>query len=211
VLGNHDQPRVASRVGSAQARVAAMLLLTLRGTPTLYYGDEIGLHDVAIPPGLVQDPWEKNVPGLALGRDPERAPMPWDTAQNAGFSTGAPWLPVTPDYQTINVASQRHDPTSMLMLYRRLIALRRATPALAVGTYTAVEAEGEVLAYVRAHEGQRRLVVLNLGVQPCTFTSDRRQLQGQIVLSTHLDRYGERVRGNLALRGDEGVIVMLTG
>src|SRR5690606_16686417 len=75
VLGNHDQPRIATRVGPAQARVAAMMLLTLRGTPTLYYGDEIGMRNVPIPPDMVQDPYEKNNPGLGLGRDPERTPM----------------------------------------------------------------------------------------------------------------------------------------
>src|SRR5919198_758685 len=134
VLGNHDQHRLARRIGSAQARVAAMLLLTLRGTPTLYYGDEIGMPDAVIPPRLVQDPWEKNVPGLGLGRDPERTPMQWDSSPNAGFTTGTPWLPIAADYQTVNVAVERDDPASMLTLYRRLIALRRATPALAVGS-----------------------------------------------------------------------------
>ena len=87
VLGNHDNPRIASRIGAAQARVAAMLLLTLRGTPTLYYGDEIGMHNVPIPPDRVQDPFEKNVPGLGLGRDPARTPMQWSAAPNAGFTS----------------------------------------------------------------------------------------------------------------------------
>jgi len=86
VLGNHDQHRIATRVGAEQARVAAVLLLTLRGTPTLYYGDEIGMRDVPIPPDRVQDPFEKNVPGLGLGRDPERTPMQWSAAPHAGFS-----------------------------------------------------------------------------------------------------------------------------
>ena len=87
VLGNHDRPRVASRVGPAQARVAAMLLLTLRGTPTLYYGDEIGMHQVAIAPDQVRDPFEKNVPGIGVGRDGCRTPMQWDATTHAGFST----------------------------------------------------------------------------------------------------------------------------
>ncbi len=117
VLGNHDQYRLASCIGSAQARVAAMLLLTLRGTPTLYQGDEPGMRDVAIPPPLMQDPWEKNLPGRSLGRDPERTPMQWDATPNAGFTTGGPWLPVAEDYATVNVATQRDDPRSMLSLY----------------------------------------------------------------------------------------------
>src|SRR5687768_12175018 len=88
VLGNHDRPRIASRVGAAQARVAAMLLLTLRGTPTLYYGDELGMEGVAIPSHLAQDPWERRQPGLGLGRDPSRTPMQWDCSLHAGFTKG---------------------------------------------------------------------------------------------------------------------------
>jgi alpha-glucosidase len=209
VLGNHDQHRLASRVGLAQARVAAMLLLTLRGTPTLYYGDEIGMRDVAIPPELVQDPWEKNVPGLGLGRDPERTPMQWDSRPNAGFTTGIPWLPLSADYPVVNVTVQRDDQTSMLTFYRRLIELRRETPALAMGSYTSVEASGDVLAYIRSHADQRWLVVLNLGPQPQRLDARRVEIQGRIVLSTHLDRAGEVMCGIIPLRADEGVIVML--
>ncbi len=120
VLGNHDRPRIASRVGPAQARVAAILLLTLRGTPTLYYGDEIGMHDVPIAPGEVQDPFERRVPGLGLGRDPVRTPMQWSAAPNAGFTRGRPWLPVSSDHEKINVAAQREEQ------HRRDARLRRA-------------------------------------------------------------------------------------
>jgi alpha-glucosidase len=207
VLSNHDQHRLASRIGPAQARVAAMLLLTLRGTPTLYYGDEIGMRDVAIPAELVQDPWEKNVPGLGLGRDPERTPMQWSDGPNAGFTTGTPWLPVAADYQTVNVAVERDEPTSMLTLYRRLIALRRALPALAVGSYAPIAAHGDLLAYVRTYEGQRCLVVLNLGSQPQQLELGHAGPRGRIALSTHLDRAGERVRESVALRPDEGIVV----
>ena len=93
VLGNHDIHRIASRVGPAQARTAAMMLLTLRGTPTMYYGDEIGMADVPIPPECVHDPLERNVPGLGLGRDPQRSPMQWTSGVHSGFSDGEPWLP----------------------------------------------------------------------------------------------------------------------
>jgi alpha-glucosidase len=207
VLSNHDQHRLASRIGLAQARVAAMLLLTLRGTPTLYYGDEIGMRDVAIPPELVQDPWEKNVPGLGLGRDPERTPMQWNAGPNAGFTAGTPWLPVAADYRTVNVAVERDEPTSMLTLYRRLIELRRALSALAVGSYTPIAAHGDLLAYVRAYAEQHCLVVLNLGSQPQQLELGHAGPRGQITLSTHLDRAGEHVRKSVALRADEGVIV----
>src|SRR5687768_10359567 len=111
VLGNHDRPRVASRVGPEQARVAAMLLLTLRGTPTVYNGDEIGMQDVPIAPGRVQDPLERRVPGLGLGRDPVRTPMQWSGEPNAGFTSGEPWLPLAASWREVNVAAQAGDPT----------------------------------------------------------------------------------------------------
>jgi alpha-glucosidase len=206
-LGNHDRSRVATRVGPAQARVAAMLLLTLRGTPTIYYGDEIGMQDVEIPPEKVRDPFEKQTPGLGYGRDPARTPMQWDPGPNAGFCPqGAePWLPVADDYRTVNVAVEREDPTSTLTLHRRLLALRRAEPALAVGSYGPVRAEGDLLAYTREHGGRRFLVALNLGHEPLVF--EDRAVEGRVALSTYLDLAGERVTGALELRGDEGVIV----
>jgi len=207
VLGNHDNPRIASRIGRAQARVAAMLLLTLRGTPTLYYGDEIGMHDVPIPRKLVQDPFEKNVPGMGLGRDPERTPMQWDKGRAAGFTTARPWLPVAEDSRTVNVAAQREDSTSILMLYRRLIALRRAEPALSVGDYGPVMAGEDVIAY-RRQEGPRQfLVVLNLGGGSQTVSLPSNMELGRLLLSTHLDREGERVGPAINLRADEGVLV----
>lgn len=207
VLGNHDQHRLASRIGPAQARVAALLLLTLRGTPTMYYGDEIGMTDVPIPPNQVQDPWEKNVPGLGLGRDPERTPMQWDDSPNAGFTTGTPWLPIADDYRATNVAAERDAPRSMLTLYRRLIELRRNNPALAVGSYAPIEAHGDVLAYIRQHGDQRFVIVLNLGAEPHTVDLAAHDIGGRIVLSTRLDREGETAGGVLALRGDDGVVI----
>ena len=205
VLGNHDRSRVASRVGQAQARVAAMLLLTLRGTPTLYNGDEIGMHDVPIPPQSVRDPFERNVPGLGLGRDPERTPMQWDGGPHAGFSTETPWLPLADDYPRANVAGQRGDPRSMLTLHRSLIALRRTTPALAVGTYRSIHTDDDLLVYEREANGEHRRVALNL-------SSTLREVawsgpHARILLSTHLDRSDERVAGRIELRADEGVVL----
>jgi alpha-glucosidase len=209
VLGNHDQHRLASRLGPAQARIAAMLLLTLRGTPTLYYGDELGMCDVEIPPQLVRDPWELNVPGLGLGRDPERTPMQWDGSRQAGFTTGIPWLPLAADAQRVNVAVQRQDEGSLLALYHRLLHLRRTAPALAVGAYMPFEAHTEVLAYTRTAAGQRFLVALNLGRHPQQLAASQAAIHGKVMLSTHLDRHDEAVHGTLALRGDEGVIVRI--
>ena len=207
VLGNHDQHRLTSRIGAAQARVGAMLLLSLRGTPTLYYGDEIGMADVPIPPEQVQDPWEKNVPGLGLGRDPERTPMQWDDTPNAGFSTGAPWLPVADDYRIVNVASERSEARSMLNLYRQMIELRRRLPALAVGDYHGIRGEGDLLAYLREYRGQRIVIALNLGAEPLRFELPGGG--GQVLLSTNLDREGEPAKRPLELRGNEGLVVEL--
>lgn len=210
VLGNHDKPRIASRVGIDQARVAGMLLLTLRGTPTMYYGDEIGMRDVPIPPELVQDPYEKNVPGIGVGRDPCRTPMQWSDAPNAGFTTGRPWLPLAGNYPVVNVAAQLDDPTSILTMYRRLIALRREHPALSVGSYSHVATTGQLLAYARQLEGDRIVVALNLGGDPYTLSAEGDALRGRIVLSTHLDRADEGVEHEVHLRAHEGVIIIAT-
>ena len=209
VLGNHDNHRIASRIGEAQARVAAMLLLTLRGTPTLYYGDEIGMHDVPIPPDRVQDPYEKNVPGLGLGRDPERTPMQWEPGPAAGFTQNArPWLPLADDVDERNVVRMRDDAGSILTLHRRLLQLRASERALAVGGYAPLELAGDVIAYVRKDEQSRFLVALNLSHDAEYFPLHA--LSGHVVLSTCLDREGEPVEGVLQLRKNEGVVVRLT-
>ena len=209
VLGNHDEHRIASRIGRAAARVAMMLLLTLRGTPTLYYGDEIGMQDVPIPPEREQDPWGKNMPGIGVGRDPERTPMQWEPAPNAGFAPPGvePWLPLAEDYTMVNVAVQRDDPRSMLSLTRGLLALRRATPALHVGRYRPVEGMPPgCFVYLRESGDQRRLIALN-------FTDQAQKLhlsgRGAILISTHMDREGPVDLAALELRGDEGCVIAL--
>jgi alpha-glucosidase len=207
VLGNHDKPRIAARVGQAQARVAAMLLLTLRGTPTMYYGDEIGIGKVEIPQEAVQDPWEKNEPGLGLGRDPERTPMHWDGSRNAGFTNGRPWLPLDPKALRCNVAALAEDPASILSLYRQIIWLRRRHHALSVGSYSPVAAEGDVLAYERRHRNERFLVALNLGQDPATVTLPDGFDGGTVVLSTDLDSEEQTIGGDIRLRPNEGLVV----
>jgi alpha-glucosidase len=207
VLGNHDRPRVASRVGREQARVAAMLLLTLRGTPTLYYGDEIGMRQVAIAPDRVRDPFEKNVPGIGVGRDGCRTPMQWNATAGAGFSTAATWLPLADDYSSENVANLEADASSILSLYRALIALRRKLPQLVKGAYQPVAAQGDILLYHRDAEGEAVVVALNLGGEPVSVASSSIGVGREILLSTFLDRGGEQVQGTLDLRGNEGVIL----
>ncbi|MFV0622392.1 alpha-amylase family glycosyl hydrolase [Sphingomonas sp. ac-8] len=204
VLGNHDRARVATRVGEAQARAAAVLLLTLRGTPTLYYGDELGLSDVAIPPGKAVDPQELREPGR--GRDPVRTPMPWDGGAGAGFTTGRPWLPLNPDRATRNVAAQRGDGGSLLTLYRRLLALRRATPALSVGSWHPVVAEGTLLAYERREGDTRLLVVLNLGAMPLRMTVPEWAAGFGPLLSTHVEP-AVPIDGTFDVRGNEAMIL----
>jgi alpha-glucosidase len=205
VLGNHDRPRVASRVGTAQARVAAMLLLTLRGTPTLYYGDEIGMKQVPIAPDQVQDPFEKNVPGIGVGRDGCRTPMQWGAGEHSGFTTGEPWLPLDADYPHQNAAALATDPHSILSLYVKLIDLRKRLPELVFGGYEPVDTAGDVLAYRRVYDGQVVLIALNLGGEPASLHVGA----GEILLVTGLDRHGENVSGALELSGNEGVIVRL--
>jgi alpha-glucosidase len=205
VLGNHDRPRIASRVGAERVRVAAMLLLTLRGTPTMYYGDEIGMQDVPIPPDRLVDPAGAVNP--AMNRDPQRTPMQWDASEQAGFTTGQPWLPIAEDAVMVNVAAQRDDPTAMLSFYRRLIALRQDEPALEIGDYMAVEAEGDVLAYLRRHGDRQILVALNLGGSSAQLDLATTGLGGEVVISTEGDREGESIAGTVALRPHEGVIV----
>jgi alpha-glucosidase len=207
VLGNHDRPRVASRVGAAQARVAAMLLLTLRGTPTLYYGDEIGMHQVAIAPDQVQDPFEKNVPGIGVGRDGCRTPMQWDATRYAGFSAAKPWLPLADDCRHENVANLEADAQSILQLYKALIRLRKQLPQLRSGDYVPVAAEGDLLIYRRRSEERAATIVLNLGAEPLSIESEAAGLAGEILLSTLVDRNGERIGDRLDLRADEGVII----
>jgi alpha-glucosidase len=211
VLGNHDVHRIASRVGPGQDRVAMMLLLTLRGTPTVYYGDEIGMHDVEIPPELIQDPVEKRIPGHNLGRDPERTPMQWDASPNAGFCAPGvePWLPVAGDYRAVNVAVESDDPRSMLSFTRALTGIRRAHPALTDGSYRPVDGmPDECFVYLRELADQRLLIALNLSDTDQTI-GDSTLGAGSIVLSTHLDREGQVDLASLSLRPNEGCIVEL--
>jgi alpha-glucosidase len=211
VLGNHDEPRIASRIGPAHARVAMMLLLTLRGTPTLYYADELGMQDVPIPPEQVQDPWGKRVQGLGLGRDPERTPMQWNADPHAGFCPPdvQPWLPVGTDWRQVNVAVERADPRSMLTMTRRLLALRREREALAVGAYRPLDEVPEAcFVYERQSDSQRLLVALNFSSEPQVLHLSE-PAHGSVVLSTLLDREGAIDLADFELRGNEGCLIVL--
>jgi alpha-glucosidase len=196
-LTNHDRSRAATRYGRERAAAAATLLLTLRGTPFIYYGEEIGMVDVPIAPDRIVD---------VHGRDPERTPMQWDGGPNAGFTTGAPWLPIAPDAAAINVAAQRDDPASLFSFYRRLIWLRRGSAALRRGRYTALPAPRDVYRFAREADGERIEVSIN-------FSSAIRHVplpDATVLLSTLSGRDGSRHRGGqLELSPDEAVIARL--
>jgi alpha-glucosidase len=209
VLGNHDRPRVATRLGAAQARIAAMLLLTLRGTPTIYYGDEIGLPQVPIGPDRIRDPFEKNVPGLGVGRDGARTPMQWNVRPFAGFSTFEPWLPLSADWTMRNVAVLQEDQSSIYVLYRRLIETRRSSRALQRGTYFLVAADGDLLLYVREFRSERILTALNLGTMPATVVPSARNFRGSVIVSTSGAREGDHIDKTVRLDANEGLLVAL--
>ena len=165
VLSNHDNPRHAWRHGrgvtpsevDARARVAAALLLTLRGTPFIYYGEEIGMQDVAVGSDETRD-----MAFDGSSRDAARSPMQWDDSRNAGFSASRPWLPIAPDFRERNVAHQDLDSRSILNFYRRLAALRDAVPALQTGTWEPLLREPrDALVYVRRTGSELALVALN--------------------------------------------------
>jgi len=218
VLGNHDEPRLASRMGAAQARVAALLLLTLRGAPTLYYGDEIGMKDGDIKPEEFQDPWPITSGMPELSRDPCRTPMQWTDGPGAGFSPlnengvpPKPWLPVHANYQQVNVAVEQADPDSLLNLYKRLLHYRRGTPALTHGSYQPVgDTPAETFIFLRQFQQQRRLVALNFSPHP-----QRVGLpgwgQGQVDVATDIAHEGRALNlSGFELPGDTGYLISLS-
>ncbi len=207
VLGNHDEPRLASRFGTERVRAAAMLLLTLRGTPTLYYGDELGMTDVPIAPGEEQDPWGRRVPGL--GRDGARTPMLWTDSAGSGFTRPGvkPWLPVSE--RVTPVDEQLSDSRSVLTLYRSLLALRRARPALHSGDMRFVDVgRRHLLAYERFAGEDRILIVLNFSSEPAEFRAGE---GAEPLLSSHgRTHLRPGPGGSLELAGDEGLVIDLS-
>jgi alpha-glucosidase len=213
VLSSHDAPRYRTRFddprwGEARARVAAMLLLTLRGTPFLYYGEEIGMRDVIIPAERVCDPVGKRFP--AVGRDPERTPMQWSAAHGAGFTTAAePWLPLAPDYESVNVAQQLSDSGSHLSFYRALIWYRKRSVALRRGVYKPIDGPPDTLLFLREHADERLLIALNFADEPRRPTLPRLG-SGHVELSTRVGRQDAPIAlTNFELGAAEGLIVTL--
>jgi alpha-glucosidase len=206
VMGSHDAPRIAARIGEPQARVAAMLLLTLRGTPTLYQGDEIGIGEVVIPRERVRDPQDLRQPGIGIGRDRSRTPMPWDDTLFAGFSAVEPWLPLSSDWATRNVAAQERDPRSMLRFYREILTLRRSQKALSIGSFALIDSPTDVLAFERRHGPDRLLVALNFGSQRQTLSQLNEVSDAQFLASTLARRPMDG-----ALAPNEGLVLRFAG
>jgi alpha-glucosidase len=177
VLSNHDIRRHVTRYGGrhpdAVAKVAAALLLTLRGTPFLYYGEEIALPDAPLRREHIVDPPGRRYWPLYRGRDPNRAPMPWDASPHGGFTTGEPWIPLHPGFPGRNIAAQRQDPHSVLSFYRDLLRLRRRSPALRRGAFHVLTpAPRRGLAFLRSTSQDAALVALNLRPRPLRLTLD---------------------------------------
>ncbi len=203
-LGNHDEIRLASRIPKDHDRLAALLLLTLRGTPFLYYGDELGMKQTKIPDDRKKDPWGMNV--AELSRDGARTPMQWIPGPNAGFTLPdtEPWLPLGPDYQQVNVESELADPNSILNLYRRLLDLRRRSTALRLGSFLGhPSSTSEVFAYRRESDTETVTVVLNLGDEPQTVSTG----SGRVEFSTLDPVRDDLVHSGVELASLEGVIV----
>lgn len=202
---NHDMSRFATRWAHddpRQSRAALLMLLGLRGTPVLYQGDEIGLGDVPVEPPNLRDPLGVRYWPAYAGRDAMRTPMQWRNVSGGGFTDPGtqPWLPLGD--AAVNVEDQRDDPASMLRLARDLVALRRQTPDLSVGSYAAVPVPAGAWAWRR---GERHLVVVNCSERDVTLDD----VQGLVRIGTDRARDGETFRGTLRLLGWEGVVAAL--
>ena len=201
-LGNHDEQRLATRLGMENARLAALLLLTLRGSPFLYYGDELGMQDVEIPEAETLDPWGQRL--HFLSRDGARTPMQWSADPNAGFGTAKPWLPVAPDYADRNVVAELEDDGSMLNLYRRILRLRNESEALRIGSFLAHPSSNEhVFVYRKEADHDTKTIALNLSDS----FHDVAIKNGSVVLSTSDPSRTGPTNGSVTLAPREGVVV----
>ncbi|MGH7141857.1 MAG: alpha-glucosidase [Candidatus Saccharimonadales bacterium] len=190
MTGNHDRPRLATRIGADSIKAAAVLFLTLPGASVIYYGEEIGMENSDIAISHTQDVYEKNIPGLGLGRDPERTPMQWSNAPNAGFSGHEPWLPIGQNYLDCNVQAEIQVKNSVLNLYKVLVSLRSGSDAISKGTYQPLElTHPDLLGFIREYKRHKLAIVINFSKAhpaPCI-------VNGKLILST----YGESVAQNL--------------
>ncbi|NLA27719.1 MAG: DUF3459 domain-containing protein, partial [Firmicutes bacterium] len=213
-FSNHDIVRAVSRFGSgeksdARARLLAMLLLTLRGTPFIYYGEEIGMKEVPLPRRLLQDPVGKKWYPFHRGRDGCRTPMQWSGGPGAGFTAGEPWLPFGPELERRNVAFQDGDPHSLLNFYRKMIWLRKEMPALLEGSYRSVVegVPGDCYLYLRESEGQKVLAALNFSAGRREIKLPSALLPARLIISTDSHRSANTLEKTLDLSPYEGCVV----
>jgi alpha-glucosidase len=197
-LSNHDGWRHPSVIGRDAVRAAAVLLLTLRGAPIMYMGEQIGMENVDVPEAMRAD---------KVGRDVARTPMQWDASTNAGFCPPGttPWLPLSQDFAERNVERQSMDPDSVLSLYRRMLSFRGRSNALQFGSYSRAPVDANVLAYRREAGADRVLVAVNFGDEP----AELRLPEGSIEIATRRGREGRVSEGLFSLGGNEAVVVQL--
>ena len=206
VLGNHDQPRVATKLGEGSARTAALLQLTLRGIPFIYYGEELGMKNVEIPEEEAKDPMAVNMKGFNLGRDPERTPMQWDGSRFGGFSNTEPWLPLEKEFQERNVASEVKDKKSFLNLYKSVINLRKTRKSLAGGRLIPLDFKNpNVLGFLRQEADEETFILAN-------FSEEEQEVElpegkWKTILSTKMDVENRKENSLLRLRPAEGIIL----
>jgi len=216
VLNNHDTVRSATRFGQGEdderLKVAAALLLTLRGTPFLYYGEEIGMRDIRLKRSQILDPIGKRYWPFFVGRDGCRAPMQWDSGDNAGFGGGRPWLPLNPDFPQRNVAAQSTDTNSLLNFYKRLLVLRHESSALTRGDFKLLtNMPRDVLGYLRIAENEHMLVLLNFGDANQVIHLPASSQGWQVCLGSKPRVAAENLSVNITLAESEALILTQAG
>ncbi|KKQ38933.1 MAG: Alpha amylase, catalytic region [Candidatus Roizmanbacteria bacterium GW2011_GWA2_37_7] len=208
VLGNHDKPRIVTKLGEDAARTAALLQLTLRGIPFIYYGEELGMKNMDIPKEKMKDPMALNMKGFHFGRDPVRTPMQWDTTQYGGFSNVEPWLPIEKESAERNVASEEIDKESFLSLYKSILNLRKTRKSLTEGKYIPLECKNpHVLGFIRRGVDEETLILANFS----------EEIQGvelptgdwKTILSTKLDVKNRKEQNRVNLRPFEGIVLCI--
>ena len=206
VLGSHDFPRIVSKLGENQARTAALLQLTLRGIPFIYYGEELGMKNGDIPKEKIKDPIALNTNGTDFGRDPVRTPMQWDDSKHAGFSDVEPWLPLENEFRSRNVMAETMDKTSFLNLYKSILKLRNTRISLTEGKYIPYPSKNPgIFGYIRRSHTEETLILANFSSEPQE--AELPKGHWKILLSIRLDRAGIIEKSTVMLRPFEAVIL----
>lgn len=206
VLGNHDQPRIATKLGKGFARTAALLQLTLRGIPFIYYGEELGMKNVSIPEEKAKDPMAVNMKGFDFGRDPERTPMQWDTSKFGGFSNTEPWLPLEKEFKERSVDSEEKDKKSFLNLYKSVIHLRKTRKSLEQGKLIPLDFKNtNVLGFLRQEADEKTLILANFSEEEQIVELPKGNWK--TILSTELDVENRQEKKQVLLHPSEGIIL----